>query len=155
MARMTDPSRMVFFVVVLRTLAWFCDITRLLPKHLDGQVGIKCSHSESSDSAIIIDPSQFLLRNNNAVSGTVFRGEKTCIYEGRQIFQTQEKRKRKKDLDVHCKKWNVVTTIFDPSEAVRRASRVEDWCTVVVADTKTPEDYMEKLMSMNGDKGTI
>ena len=42
-----------------------------------------------------------------------------------------------------CDKWNVVTTIFAPSEAVKRAANVAGWCTVIVADTKTPSNYME------------
>lgn len=47
--------------------------------------------------------------------------------------------------NIHCKNWNVVTTIFEPSEAVCRASVVKNWCTVIVADTKTPSNYMEQL----------
>jgi hypothetical protein len=33
--------------------------------------------------------------------------------------------------------WAVVTTIFEPSEAIRKVTRFEGWCLVVVADEKT------------------
>lgn len=44
-----------------------------------------------------------------------------------------------------CKKWGVITTIFDPTLAVKRVADLPSWCVVVVADTKTPIDYMQKL----------
>ena len=37
-----------------------------------------------------------------------------------------------------CKRWAVMTTIFDPSEALDRLLRLEDWCVVIVGDGKTP-----------------
>ena len=45
-----------------------------------------------------------------------------------------------------CQKWAVVTTIYEPSEAVLRmgnSDELRDWCMVIVADTKTPRTYME------------
>jgi len=42
-------------------------------------------------------------------------------------------------------RWSVVTTINEPSEAVIRAANMKGWCIVIVADTKTPIDYMEKM----------
>ena len=45
-----------------------------------------------------------------------------------------------------CEKWAVVTTIYEPSEAVLRmgnSDELSDWCMVIVADTKTPEKYMK------------
>jgi hypothetical protein len=38
----------------------------------------------------------------------------------------------------------VVTTFFAPSEAVKRAESVHGWCTVIVADTKTPTQYRQE-----------
>jgi hypothetical protein len=35
-------------------------------------------------------------------------------------------------------RWIVITTIFAPSELVGQAAGLDDWCTVVVADKKTP-----------------
>ena len=44
----------------------------------------------------------------------------------------------------NCDKWAVVTTIYEPSDAVlRMGNDFEDWCMVVVADTKTPITYMK------------
>ena len=44
-----------------------------------------------------------------------------------------------------CTKWGVITTIFDPTLAIKRVADLTSWCAVVVADTKTPTDYMQKL----------
>lgn len=44
-----------------------------------------------------------------------------------------------------CSKWGVLTTIFDPTLAIKRVADLPSWCVVVVADTKTPADYMQKL----------
>ena len=41
----------------------------------------------------------------------------------------------------NCKKWGVVTTIFPPSESVRRFLYKDDWCIVVVADLNKPEVF--------------
>jgi len=41
-----------------------------------------------------------------------------------------------------CVKWGVVTTIFSPTDAVRAVANLDDWCLVIVADNKTPADYM-------------
>jgi hypothetical protein len=47
-----------------------------------------------------------------------------------------------------CNKWGVVTTIFDPTFAIQRAASLPSWCLVVVADTKTPKNYMQKLQAL-------
>jgi STELLO glycosyltransferases len=61
-----------------------------------------------------------------------------------------------------CTHWSVVTTIFQPSTAVQRAAAIPvplldgggtttSWCIVIVADTKTPTDYMEKAGFLSND----
>ncbi len=40
-----------------------------------------------------------------------------------------------------CDSWVVVTTIFSPSESVKRAAQLDGWCVVVVADRKTALSY--------------
>ena len=35
-----------------------------------------------------------------------------------------------------CSKWGVMTTIFEPSEAVRRLNYMNDWCVVIVGRSK-------------------
>ncbi|CAJ1970342.1 unnamed protein product [Cylindrotheca closterium] len=54
------------------------------------------------------------------------------------------------DFKDKCTKWGVVTTIFDPTEAISRVSKLPEWCCVVVADTKTPTNYMETFETMGG-----
>ena len=39
-----------------------------------------------------------------------------------------------------CSKWGVLTTIFPPSEAVRRLL-YSDWCLIVIGDKKGPKEY--------------
>ena len=40
-----------------------------------------------------------------------------------------------------CTKWAVFTTIFAPSVATRQMASLADWCTVIVADKKSPPTY--------------
>ena len=43
----------------------------------------------------------------------------------------------------NCSLWAVLTTVFPPSEAVRRLLHKSDWCLVVVGDLNKPAgDYM-------------
>ena len=53
---------------------------------------------------------------------------------------------------VQCKRWAVVTTIFEPSNAINITVRLPGWCLVVVGDTKTPESSYsaEWLRSVTG-----
>ena len=95
----------------------------------------------------------------NSATGKVFGGRKIRTYEGKRRFSSIRQSSHDGeyaprdgkpnsffyDRNIHCKNWNVVTTIFNPSDAVRRAAIVRNWCTVIVADTKTPSNYMEQL----------
>jgi hypothetical protein len=97
----------------------------------------------------------------NSATGTLFEGNRIRTFEEERYFphvtgrpdprQKQPNRLRQDGTAATsktstnaavCEGWNVVTTIFAPSEAVIRAARVPGWCTVIVADTKTPPDYM-------------
>ena len=40
-----------------------------------------------------------------------------------------------------CEQWAVLSTVFEPSEAVHRQVRMKDWCLVVVGDRKSPKRY--------------
>jgi hypothetical protein len=113
--------------------------------------------------------------NINSATGKVFRGERIRTYNGERRFSFSfagtsrgssssssssahnddaTKNRYSNDEIINCTKWNVVTTIYGPTEAVRRASNVRDWCTVIVADTKTPLNYMEELMKINANTDT-
>jgi len=50
-----------------------------------------------------------------------------------------------------CAKWNVVTTIYEATAAVRTAAAMHGWCTVIVGDRKTPKNYMRNWNSTKGD----
>jgi len=79
----------------------------------------------------------------NSATGSLFRGEKIVAFEGERLFvDATIVRKIDRQDKFICDKWNVCTTIFPPSEAVIRAANVTGWCTVIIADTKTPHDYM-------------
>lgn len=100
------------------------------------------------------DPSVVLKDAMNSATGTLFEGKQFRTFTEERIFATttttvgKKSTLRKQDHRtspppaVMCDRWNVVTTIFAPSEAVIRAAKVTGWCTVIVADTKTPLDYM-------------
>lgn len=48
----------------------------------------------------------------------------------------------------NCERWGVVTTIFNPTEAIVRVIKSTSWCLVIVADTKTPSDYTDQLQAL-------
>lgn len=47
--------------------------------------------------------------------------------------------------DKKCEKWAVLTTIFSVSKAIRNQIKLPDWCLVIVADRKTPQDFMQAI----------
>jgi hypothetical protein len=51
-----------------------------------------------------------------------------------------------------CRKWAVLTTIFSPSEAVSKQTKLTDWCLVIVADHKTPKDFMQLIPKMESER---
>lgn len=99
----------------------------------------------------------------SVVSGAVFQGRPFRLYTGKRVFtQGWEKRigrspiKAEKNLlgvlpkgirlssNITCTKWSVVTTIFEPSEAIQDAANFgHDWCIVIVGDYKTPKDFID------------
>ena len=93
---------------------------------------------------------------SNSATGTAFRGDKTREFAGEPRFlddwelYADDSSTTDRDASLVCKKWSVVTTIFAPSAAVKRAALMEGWCTVIVADTKTPKNYME-VAGLAGD----
>jgi hypothetical protein len=96
--------------------------------------------------------------DGNAVTGSYFSGEKV---EGRIFPQANilfrnkylpQGRSLLSDERVHpeCVKWAVVTTINAPTEAILTLSARRSWCTVIVADLKTPPlTDNEKLVFQN------
>ena len=84
----------------------------------------------------------------SATSGKLFKGIKVNTYD-HQLLHFSNHRQASKIVSTHsadlhalkCDHWSVVTTIFEPSEAVRRQVELKGWCIVVVGDRKGPKDY--------------
>ena len=58
----------------------------------------------------------------------------------------------KPDHGLNCERWAVVTTIYGPSDSVRKIAQSKDsWCLVIVGDKKTPsrEAYLEGIGAAN------
>ena len=98
-------------------------------------------------------------------TGNIFEGKKYRTFHKKITLPSNEKTSNsflgRKDLlssaqfTKNCNKWGVVTTIFDPTDAIQRAASLPGWCLVIVADTKTPEDYMQKLQKLYKSSRTI
>jgi hypothetical protein len=94
---------------------------------------------------------------NSATSGKLFTGKELRTFD----------RKSKKFADYHpthatamkatghvkdsmnCTHWSVVTTIFEPSDAVKKQALIPGWCLVVVGDKKGPKAYDIPTYSKN------
>ena len=85
--------------------------------------------------------------NKMSSTGTLFEGEKMRAY-------TQPKHqpcfKNKNQLPfgrpfVHCLRWSVVTTIFDPSPDIQSTLALQDWFTIVIGDNKTPTNFLHQI----------
>ena len=91
--------------------------------------------------------------SSSSSSGALFLGKKTRTYNGPTLFSTEakivkfikENSATNKGTGRFCKHWAVVTTIFEPSKALKLIANVPDWCLAIVGDKKTPSDFMEKL----------
>ena len=91
----------------------------------------------------------------NSATGILFSGKPFRMYKGKRHFMrgwevernTKVNNNKNKSAAAttqeHCDNWAVVTTISGPTEAVKVAAGLPGWCTVVVADTKTPNNYVE------------
>ena len=83
------------------------------------------------------------LSAGSATSGKLFKGEKLRKYYERK-FRGQKSLSSSFKIDeivaknLKCDRWSVVTTIFEPSEAVKKQALMNDWCLVVVGDRKGP-----------------
>ncbi len=57
---------------------------------------------------------------------------------------------RKQRFLTSCKKWAVLTTIFNPGRVAQDLSKLnEEWCTVVVGDVKSPDKAKWKPLVSN------
>ena len=72
-------------------------------------------------------------------TGTLFTGKVVRQYSGPKAPITAPVSREK--TRPWCRRWAVLTTIWEPSEAVRRQVKLHNWCLVIVSDTKTPVPY--------------
>jgi hypothetical protein len=83
-----------------------------------------------------------------ATSGKLFSGSKVASFDPNKLkfskhrYDAPVTKVEAFEADaLRCDHWSVVTTIFEPSEAVRRQVLLKGWCIVVVGDKKGPKDY--------------
>ncbi len=73
-------------------------------------------------------------------SGKIFTGEKIRKYPYAKTKYLQMASTVKTNKRLECAKWAVLTTIFPPSEALRRFTYKSDWCVVVIGDIANPPE---------------
>lgn len=77
-------------------------------------------------------------------SSKLFTMERVRKHTGKRLFQGFDNNAVRKPASLShklCEKWAVITTIFEPSKLVKQLGKLEDWCTVVVGDKKTPPSF--------------
>lgn len=92
---------------------------------------------------------------SSATSGKLFTGKEIRIFDRKDLakFATfhpdvhaaelqRANTHERDDIGKSCTHWSVVTTIFEPSEAVKKQALLgEGWCLCVVGDKKGPSAY--------------
>jgi len=88
--------------------------------------------------------------DGSATSGKLFSGSKVVEFQNERFFRNlkdleSEYKKYGNEIktpgSLNCENWGVVTTIFEPSDAVKKQVLIPDWCLVVVGDRKGPLSY--------------
>ena len=93
-------------------------------------------------------------------TGPLFSGRPVRKFPGKAKFapfhrEPGESSFNRYTSDPWCQRWAVLTTIFEPTEAVRRQVRLRDWCLVVVTDKKTPKTYETGWIPATGNKAVV
>jgi hypothetical protein len=129
-------QRLLAFVIGLSLFGFFLNVPLL------------SSSQQESETAKTVDGNVKKTADGN--TGRRFHAQKIRTYRGPLWFQQHNKSTTTTTttspfpvLTKPCPKWAVVTTIFDPSDAVRSVAELSDWCLVIVGDTKTRSDYVE------------
>jgi len=111
------------------------------------------SYAENSHAHVMAEQMVSVsgIGSGTATSGKLFRGDRIRIYDTAMLqHDDEQKKKQTKKLfagidehvgDLFCNHWSVVTTIFEPSEAVKRQAQLNNWCLVIVGDKKGPKEY--------------
>ena len=89
--------------------------------------------------------SELCLDQPQATTGKVFSGRLVRKFPLNQLrfasFNSVPEAEDSARNVPRCERWAVLTTIFEPSEAVRRQVRLRGWCLVVVGDRTSPLKY--------------
>ncbi|CEO94321.1 STELLO glycosyltransferase [Plasmodiophora brassicae] len=87
--------------------------------------------------------------SSSATSGKLFSGVAfrtfpvdSVKFDGESLSASGAKSSFASGDNPQCKQWSVVTTIFEPSDAVKKQANLgPDWCIVIVGDRKSPPVY--------------
>ena len=131
-------SRVIIFIVFLSVVTAF-----IISLRYNGFV-----------SNITVPQTNLDIRNNavagsgggSATSGELFNGLKIQSFLLPRKFDTVNHNSQISVVEPYhdsllCEKWSVVTTIFEPSDAVKKQALLPNWCLVVVGDKKGPLSY--------------
>ena len=90
----------------------------------------------------------------NSATGKLFDNKRIREYSGKLLANYLPNTQPKIELIANsCKQWGVVTTIFDPTDAISRVASLLSWCLVIVADLKTPNNFMSMFKDLQEKKG--
>jgi hypothetical protein len=93
---------------------------------------VVCYNALSSTGVMVV-MSSVIGAEANSATGRLFSGDPIRTFSGSLKLQGAVMSAKKYPFGgIACKKWAVVTTIFQPSAAVRNAGALEDWCLVAV-----------------------
>ena len=91
----------------------------------------------------------------NSATGVLFDNKKIREYSGKLLANSDYLSNHHRKIDLianRCKQWGVVTTIFDPTDALSRVASLSSWCLVIVADQKTPNNFMSMFKALQENK---
>jgi hypothetical protein len=107
-----------------------------------------------NDGSIAVSGSTGVAGGGSATSGRLFKGDKIRALDPTMMKYTPLAGSHQHESitdhatglldhvgDLMCNRWSVVTTIFEPSDAVVRQAQLENWCLCIVADKKGPTEY--------------
>ena len=107
-------------------------------------LGIYLSQCMWSFSHVELDPIDRKVENIDSSTGVLFSGRVTRHFgSSRVCFDLSFTDASIEVTKPQCSRWNVVTTIYNVTAAVQTAAAMSGWCTVIVADRKTPSTYMQ------------
>jgi hypothetical protein len=165
----SPDNRLVFLLRHLNALAMGLGVVVLVwmtwnsSKNLNGDNALRNAIPSNSLGGFVSD---------GPVSGGLFKGTPFRKFQGKRIFTdgwrdrvgknsldwntivSKYYSKESKDnaaLTKKCVRWAVVTTIFEINECILRVAKLEGWCTVIVADNKTPEQSYTEHEELKGN----